>query len=69
MNEKCVWVWRCRDCKKEYPENDKSLIIGKGFADRPLLCCPDCDGVVDLCPDQASIQRARIKNTLDFFLN
>jgi len=34
------WVWKCRDCKKEYPEKQR-------FSTFPYKC--NCGGVVDLC--------------------
>ena len=35
-----IWVWKCRDCKKEYPEHYK-------FTTTPYRC--GCGGMVDLC--------------------
>ncbi len=34
------WVWKCRDCQKEYPERYK-------FTTTPYKC--GCGGMVDLC--------------------
>ena len=34
------WVWKCRDCQKEYSETFK-------FSTTPYKCV--CGGIVDLC--------------------
>ena len=50
------WVWKCRDCGREYPEDAKT---GSGDNDLSVYrnpsgivgrACHNCGGVVDLCP-------------------
>jgi len=43
------WLWVCRDCKKEYPENCEGLVSEVQFLNRLVIKCP-CGGMVDLCP-------------------
>jgi len=52
------WVWKCRDCKSEYPEDKEDLPKYTNPSGIEGVICP-CGGMLDLCPTPRAVGRLK----------
>lgn len=62
------YVWKCRDCKTEYPTDKEDLPKYINPSGIEGVICP-CGGMLDLCPTQDAPDGAKAAATLSGLYN